>query len=447
LTRSILGVVLANALFFAAGAGLVRLLGYRLRAHLGTAYMAGVGTVGVLATLMLLAGLALRVWEVVVVCLFLAAAGLVPRTRPGDPRRQIDWRLAGPACGLLGGYLVALFVQCVYQPLDSWDAWAKWTMKARAIVLLGGLDTSVFANQAYKQLVLDYPMLIPALEAIDFRFMGGLDTLVVHVQFWFLLVGFLVAAYELLHDRVPQTLLWPSLLLVGTAPALAANLTSAYADAPVAFFFSLAAICAWRYLVTGDRRAVWLLGLTAGAAVATKPEGAPFVVGLLVLLAVLARLSRRPLRPLVPAALWCAVAIVPWRIWVSHHGIRSSTPIDKAVDPGYLWGRIGRVWPSVRTLVEKSFAGDWLAILPLALVLAVVVVAWRRSRTAAVLLLGALAIVFVSVLWGYWVQRPRVHYLLSTSGSRTVTTLVVLAGVFLPIVGAELLRARRREAD
>jgi hypothetical protein len=445
--RSVAGVVLANALFFAAGAGIVRFLGYRLRAHLGTAYMAGVATVGVLATLMLMAGLALRVWEVVVVCLVLASFGLVPRGRPRDPSRKIDWRLAGPACGLLGGYLVALFVQCLYQPLDSWDAWAKWTMKARAIVLLGGLDTSVFANQAYKQLVLDYPVLIPALEAIDFRFMGGLDTLVIHVQFWFLLAGFLVAAHELLHDRVPQTLLWPSLLLVGTAPALAANLTSAYADAPVAFFFSLAAICAWRYLVTGDRRSVWLLGLLAGGAVATKPEGAPFVLGLFVLLAIFARVAQRPLRPLVPAALWCAVAIVPWRIWVSHHGIRSSTPLDKALDSGYLWGRIDRVWPSVRTLSEKSFADDWLAILPLALALVVVVLAWRRSWTAALFLLGTLLVVFVSVVWAYWVQRPRVHYLLSTSGSRTVTTLVVLAGVFLPIIGAELLRARARKAD
>jgi hypothetical protein len=56
---------------------------------------------------------------------------------------------------------------------------------------------------------------------------------------------------------------------------------------------------------------------------------------------------------------------------------------------------------------------------------------------------GLLAIVFLSLLWAYWVQRPRLSYLLSTSAGRTVTTLVVVAGVFLPIIGAELLRARR----
>ena len=52
-----------------------------------------------------------------------------------------------------------------------------------------------------------------------------------------------------------------------------------------------------------------------------------------------AYVKRRPLLPIVPAAAWCLVAIVPWRIWVSHHGIRSSTPLGKAIDPGYLSAR------------------------------------------------------------------------------------------------------------
>ncbi len=440
--RSLAGLLFANAAFLVAGAGLVRFLGFRLRASVGIAYMAGVASVGVISTLLLMAGLALRGWQALVLCGSIAALGLVRRERPETTAPRTDWRVAGPAAGLLGGYLAVLFVQCLFQALNSWDAWAKWTMKARAIVLLGGLDTSVFANQAYRPLVLDYPMLIPALEAIDFRFMGRLDNLVVHVQFWLLLVGFLVAAFELLRDRVPQTLLWPSLLLVGTAPALADNLTSAYADAPVAFFFSLAAIGAWRYVVVGERRAVWLFGLMAGAAVATKPEGSPFVLGLFVVLVISARVKRRPLLPVGIAAIWTLIAIVPWRIWVSHHGIRSSTPIGKAIDPGYLWGRVDRVWPSVKSLVEKSFAADWLAILPIALAVIVVLV-WRRSHAAALFAAGALAVVFLSLLWGYWVNRPGLHYLLSTSGDRTVTTLVVVAGVFLPIVGAELVRSRK----
>src|SRR5262249_2423299 len=156
--------------------------------------------VGVISTLMLMAGLALRWWQVLLLCALLASLGLVRGERPGSTGVKTDWRVGLPLGGLLAGYLVVLFVQCVFQPLNSWDSWAKWTRRGRAIVLLGGLDTAVFANHAYQPLVLDYPMLIPGLEAMDFRFIGRLDSMVIHVQFWLLLVGFLVAAYELLRD-------------------------------------------------------------------------------------------------------------------------------------------------------------------------------------------------------------------------------------------------------
>src|SRR5689334_2290109 len=165
------------------------------------------------------------------------------------------------------------------------------------------------------------------------------------------------------------------------------------------------------------------------------------MLGLFVVLVVFALVRRRSLVPLVPPAVWCLISIVPWRIWISHHGIRSSTPIGKGLNPSYLVDRFDRVWPSIRTIVEKSFGGDWLAILPLALAVGLLVLAWRRSRSVPLLAGGVLAVVFLSLLWAYWVQRPGLHYLLSTSGSRTVTTLVVVGAVFLPILGAELLRS------
>ncbi len=58
--RSLAGLAFANAAFFAAGAGLVRFFGWRMRSHPGLAYMSGIAAVGVVSTLMLSAGLALR---------------------------------------------------------------------------------------------------------------------------------------------------------------------------------------------------------------------------------------------------------------------------------------------------------------------------------------------------------------------------------------------------
>jgi hypothetical protein len=436
--RSLAGLVLANAVFLAAGVGIVRLLGWRVRRHFGMAYMAGLATVGVLSTLLLMAGLSLRVWEVLVLCALLHLLGFVPRDRPEDELPRIERRIALPAGGLLGVFLLALLAQCVYQPLNTWDAWSDWTMKARAIVLLGGLKPSLFANHAYTSLHLDYPVLVPSLEATDFRFMGHLDGQVLHVQFWFLLVGFLVAAYELLRDRVPQALLWPALLVAGIAPAFVDNLTSADADVPVAVFFCLAAVAAWRYLVTRDRRDVWFFALMAGAALATKVEGEVFVAALLVLLAVFVAATRRPLAPLGPALGWCLVSIVPWQLWISHHDVHSVTPLRKTLSPGYLASRTDRISPWVHWLLQQSVNRDWIAILPIAVAASVAVLLARRGRGESLFPIAVIVAVFLCLTWGYMARPLGIQEILVTAGRRTLTTLVLAAAIFLPVLGSEL---------
>ena len=442
--RSLAGLGLANALFLAAGCGVVRLLGWRLRRRLGLAYMAGMATVGVVSTLLLIAGLALEWWEALILCALLASLGLVRRERPEDPGARPAWRIALPFGSLLGGFLAVLFVQSAYQPLNTWDAWSDWTMKARAIVLLGGLKTSLFANQAYVSLHLDYPVLMPSVEAIDFRFMGHPDGQVIHVQFWLLLVGFLVAVYELLRDRVSPTLLWPTLLVLASAPALVDNLTSGDADMPVALFFSLAAVAAWRHLTAGDRRDAWLFGLMAGAALATKVEGEVFVGALFVLVVLFALAGRRPLAPLAAALGWCVVAIVPWQIWISRHDVHSVTPLRKTLSPSFLWSRRDRLGPWLHWLVRQSVSADWLAILPIAVALALVVLALRKGRPGAWFPVAVIVAVFVSLTWGYLARPLGIQEILQTAGRRTLSTLILAAGVFLPVLGAALSGSRRR---
>jgi hypothetical protein len=438
--RSLAGLLIANACYFAAGAGVVRLFGFRLRSYLGVAYLAGVAAVGVLATLMLIAGLALSTWEALLLCAILAATGLVPRRRLETATRKTDRRLLLATTSLLGLYLTALFAESLFRPLDSFDGWLKWTMKARALVLLNGLDPAVFANDAYRALVMDYPMLIPSIEAIDFHLMGGFNMRVIHVQFWLFLVGFLVAVYDLLRDRVQQSLLCPALLLVGAAPALAAQDLRALADAPLAFFFALAVLSGWRYVAGGGRRWLALAALMAGAALATKPEGAPFVFGLFVLLFVASRLRLLPLLPVAVAGLASLVAIVPWRIWVAAHSIPSLTPIKHGLEPSYLADHADRVGPTTRSLLSHGFDSHWHWALPLALG-AVTLGLWaRRSRGASLYAAGAMVVVFISLVWGYWVQRETIGSLLRFSANRVVTTLVVVAGVLVPVVAAELTR-------
>ena len=254
--RDVAMLLVANALLLLAGAGVTHAAGVwstprQLARMSGVAYMVGAATAGVLASLGLIAGLSLVVWQVVAICLALGALALIRRPAAGDRGpvvaggRQSRWIVRSIQV-TIGVYLGLQFVHDALKPLIDWDSWTMWTMKAKALVVLGGLDPRLFAGQAYRPLHLDYPLLMPALEAMDFRFMGNFNTQAVHLQAWCLLVGFVVAVAQLLRDRVPPIVLWPGLLLVVAAPSLERQVASGSSDAPMALFFTLAALAGWR---------------------------------------------------------------------------------------------------------------------------------------------------------------------------------------------------------
>ena len=456
--RDGLALLAANACFLVAGAGLTRPLGLwrgwgELPRVIAIAYVAGVAAVGIGATLLLIAGLALTVWQVLLLCALLAATGLVPLSLgpaldPPLPSTRDGRRLAGALAAALGVYLVALLARSWYEPLFHWDAWAMWTFKARALVLLDGLDTRLFAGEAYRALHLDYPLLVPALEAIDFRFMGRIDTRIVDVQFWLLFAGFLGAAAQLLRDRVAAVVLWAGLLLLGIAPSLAIQLRWSIADFPLALFFGLAALAGWRYLESRRAPFAALLALFAGAAWATKREGLAFVVLLYLVLLAFALARRVSVVPLVLAGAASLVAVLPWRIWVNAHDLEpKELPLGKAVNPSYLLDRTDRVGPAVRGLAEQAFKpGWWLAILPLLLISTVLALRDRRGRPLAVFVLSLVGLMFLSLLWAYWGDRPEIHQHVAHTARRVVTSALVVCGLFLPLLVAQL-DSRRQAPD
>jgi hypothetical protein len=451
--RDAAAVLAANVCFLAAGVGLSRALGLwslprDLPRVLGIAYMVGAAAIGVLATLGLIAGLSLTAWQVLLACAVLAALSFVGRggaLAPGLSSTGVARMLVLGIGALLGVYLVALLVRSYAEPLSHWDAWSFWTAKARAIVTLNGLDTRYFAGDAYQVLHRDYPLFVPSLEAIDFRFMGRITTQVIHLQFWCLLVGFLAATAQLLRDRIHPLLLWPPLLLVAVAPSVATQLGWAIGELPLAFFFALAALAGWRFVEDGDARYAALLGIFAGAALATKREAIPFAAALFLLLVLFALLRGTRVRPVLWAAAAALVGLVPWRIWVAaHHVGPKELPVGKSFDPGWLFGRTERL-PSAleRLAVDAVRPSAWIVILPLAVVAAAVVLPRGRGNVGA-FLLALLALIFVSLLWAYWADIPEIQGHARRTAPRVVTTELVLAGVFLPLLGASLAAAQTR---
>jgi hypothetical protein len=438
-----LGLLAANACYVAAGAGKRCLLGLswaRSLPDFGLAYMAGVAALGLAGQLLLIGGVALTVWQVIAVSAALLAAGAA--VARGRATGKQAWRVRGAliaVVALVAAFLVLLGVDFLFQPLWKWDSWAMWTAKARSIVLLDGLDPGYFRTAA---LVPEHPLLLPVIEAIDFRFMG-LDEQVLHLQFWLLLAGFLCALVALLRDVVPPLALWPVLAAILFAPAFAYQAATAYADVPLALFFALAGVCAWRWLALGERWALGLLALFAAATCATKFEGLVLVGSLLLVLVLLiASSSRRRAALTAAVGLVALMGVVPWRLWMAAHDVHQYHSIAQGLDPGTLWSRLDRIPAAVGALLREMLdPSSWLLLVPVAVAAAALA---ARERRAGALALGTAVVIVCALTAVYWVTALPFEFHVESAPRVVVAPVLLLASLTPVLLGAAIDRRDAR---
>lgn len=423
-------LLLANLLELVIGVGVAALL----RAPLGTAYLAGLAVVGIVSAHLALLHVSFG-WTGLAV---LAAAAVVVTWRVLPRRwaalnRVSPWGAAGVAA------LVAFFVHAwptfASKPLDDYDGWAIWGMKAKALTLLGWADPALFAAAAAVPAHRDYPLLVPSLEAVASRAMGGFDPRLVHLQFLLFAVAGIAALHGLLRDRVPPWLTWPFLLALVAAPAVSGQLLTAYADIPLAFLVAAGLLAAARWIDDPEPRTLALATLFFGAACLTKNEALVFVgaayLGLL--------LATRRWKPILLSALVVELVLLPWQIWLAAHRIRSDTVISlDSLDLGH--PGIGPA--ALRQLLDRAFSfHEWPLLLPLFLVVLLLAVPSRLAAFA-----GTWALVSMVGLAGiYVVSELEWSNYLAYSGDRVIDSVLVGAVALTPLLAAEALaRGSRR---
>jgi hypothetical protein len=448
---SLVGLLAAQLLYLAIGAGLLPLLRVApsralLLARLPLAYLVGVAATGVLAAHLALLDLPLGLLELAVLAAASLGFGLrrLRGTSGGDLPAEPS---AGPfprAGALLGaGSVAAALLLLAHasrayaaRPLVEWDGWAIWGLKARALYEFGGTYAPVFTSYP----PLQHPLFLPSLEAIAFRSMGAFDGTLVHVQLAALAFGFAAALWGLLRDLVPAPVLGVSLLALLAAPPVLEQLSTNLADIPLAFLVGLGVVALGRHLLTREGWPLVLAALFLGAAMLTKPEGTLFAGA--AVLALLGALVPGEWRRIPRAALAGAGALgllLPWRAFLAAHDLRNPEySFSDLLDPGYLADRRERVSPAVDTLLEKLADGDWGLLLPLAAVAVAAALLARRYRLAGFAVLWPV-LGFAGLVLVYWISVVPVELTLLWTAERTVTTLVIGAVALAPLlVGAAL---------
>jgi hypothetical protein len=425
-------LLLANVLELATGAGVALLL----RAPLGTSYLLGLATVGIVSAHLALVHVSFGWIALGVLAAAALSAGMKYRDRSA---RDTSWYLvatwsrggAWSAAGLvaLAALLVRAWPTFAAKPLDDYDAWAMWGMKARALTLLGWADPALFAAKGARPLHLDYPLLVPSLEAVAARTMGGFDPRLVHLQFLLLGVAGVAALHALLRDRVPPWLLWPALVALAAAPGLTGQLLTAYADIPLALFVGAGVVAAARWARDGATRDLVLATAFLAASVLTKNEGVIFAAA--TYLALL--LATRRLRPLAASALAVEAALLPWQVWTAVHGIHSDTFLGAhSIDvhhPG-----IGPA--ALHALLDLALSlHAWPLLLPL---FAVAVLAAAGTRLA-IFAWAWLVTSFLALAWIYVVSPNEWSNYLAFNGDRVIDSALVGAAALTPLLAAEAL--------
>lgn len=419
--------LLWGLLAFRTWGGLLRLA--------GLGYLVGLAAFGVLWTVLLVLGVPFGGGGIVVSLIVLAAAGVVSGRRRGARLERGFPRVGSTPMVLVSAAAIALagvFVEAVFRAarllsLQEYDAWAFWVPKGKAIFFFDDLDVGVFTTAPNAS----YPPLQPILDAAAFHAMGGADSVTLHVQFWFLVVGVVGAASGLLHRHAAPWLLWPPLLLVLVVPRFGERLLAPQGDVLLDVLVAVAALllALWLRDGAGWRLATAAVLLAGGAN--TKREGILFAACVLAAAFVVSRPRRWP--QLVAASLAVGLAVLPWRIWTARHDISSGTP------PSFDTGRLAG---ALRLSFDVLYSNARWSVLPLVATIALAAAAaWGDRRLAAYVGLLALGL-FAGGVWST-VGFPDLAITTDESGNpivRYTGSMVFLAAVATPLLLSSVWR-------
>jgi hypothetical protein len=414
----------------------------------GLAYVAGFSVTLMVGILLICLGVPVHLAGFALVSFLVGAAGAGNGLRRAGWRLTVRWPRPGGRAApwdrerLLVAVVCAIFLvgailgyrSARVTPLSAWDSWSIWARKGTILFDDGTLSSAFFGSSSYTFMHPDYPLLLPVLESIWFRFVGSADVQTLHVEFWLLLVAGLGAAAYLAKPVTRGAVLALVVGFLAVVPAVSSQLMTMYADIPMAVLVLLGVLALGRWIAERRRWLLLVATLFLAAAANTKNEGltaaiSAFLVAVLIT-AVEPGTSRRraDLRALLVALAGFTVAIAPWRLWLSAHHVSGDMPVGKGLDPSYLVSRADRLSPTLTSLYGQiADQRVWYYVLPLAIALAVACLIARTARRVAAFYLLTGLVIFLSLLWAYLINPNPIGWYLATSATRTVDGMMFVA--------------------
>ncbi|MBZ0302371.1 MAG: glycosyltransferase family 39 protein, partial [Anaerolineae bacterium] len=373
---------------------------------------------GVLSLVMFwqaLAGIPLDLGRITLVYFVVMLPGVWLGWRRGFswPRIQLPrTRLEYLALALLVMISAGVLFTSLYWPFsraDSIGIYAHYGEYMYSQRTLADLPGSLTIHEAY-------PILVPLLYTYAYLAAGWPQEFLARLFPAMMSIAILSIIYAFgrrLHSKAAG---WIGALLLALTPTFGSWASSGYVDLPMAFFYLLAVVFAWRLWESGRWQDAALCGAMAGLAAWTKNAGL-VGIGLLVIWLLWVRLKQQTSWPLIGLALAvCAGIAAPWyvRNWLG----------AGLIIPPTIWS--DQASQTVGTLLVLATHPETYALsgplILLSIFAALIDVIRRRLDTPALLLLLWWTLPFYAVWWWFASYDPRFVLLF-------LPVLCVLAGV------------------
>jgi hypothetical protein len=420
----------------------------------GLALALGIATWGLAANLGAMTGIDVRLLStalVVVAAILVATA--VRRVRPptlgslSPPPAGALARATEAAClAALAVLSIAVLRLSSASVLDQWDGWAIWAPKAHALFVDGDAWGPVFREQAYAMQHSEYPLFLPALEALSAHAIGRFDPTLIDTEAAVVLVAFGWAAWAMLRlVVVPVVAAAVAVALVSSAP-LIVNATANYADSVLAAYTALGLLGLLLWLTEGSATLLALAAIFMAAAASTKPEGVLFAVSAVAAALAVAHGFGRSVRTAAAFASGVLAVPVVWMLVnrLNGHGARN-VEVMAFVDPGRASDAVHRVPIAAVRLLDEIVTGWPVATLAVALALAVACLSRLWWHALFVGLWGVLALLALVAV--YYSSPYPIDWYLATSADRVVFSIVLALATVTPLLVMTAWRRATEGAD
>jgi len=143
------------------------------------------------------------------------------------------------------------------------------------------------------------------------------------------------------------------------------------------------------------------------------------------------------------ALLGALVPIVPWRLWLSHHDLPTSSPdyhVSDLLRPSFLSARTDRLTGALHWMLHGWSWQRQTSVIVYLAVVAILVSALRRPIIAATVA-AWLALSVLGLATVYWIGQFGLLWYLENSANRVGTTVIIAAGVLTPLLFGLALRS------